>query len=196
MALHLIRNPLAIRPVGIRANFQHNCHPSTTRRIDCEHMRRNMRLIGVVIVSLVIAAVLALRWQMAEHHDFETAVQRAFLANEISKNSARCPLSAEAINVAQPWLLVACAETGLGWYEAESTYGTDAEKVYLLYGREPGFAEVFDRYGPVVVPMITYFVRNGSTQYFCKMRSGKVGQAFGATETGEMLPSYRLNSTA
>jgi hypothetical protein len=132
-----------------------------------------MRLVGIVTVSFVISAVLAVRWQLNEHRDFETAVQRAVLVEEINRNSARCPLSAEAINVAKPWLLAACAESGLGWYEAEATYGSDAEKVYLLYGQDPGLAEVFDRYGPVVVPVITYFVRHGSMQYLLQDAIGQ-----------------------
>jgi hypothetical protein len=124
-----------------------------------------MRTFRVVAVSFVIAAVLALRWQVSERPDFEAAVERAVLAAEIRRDGSRCPLSREAVDRAQSWVLAACADGGLAWYEAAQKYGADAEKAYLVYGGDPVFTDVFEMLGPRTIPVIAYFVRNGSTQY-------------------------------
>ncbi len=66
---------------------------------------------------------------MAAAGRFEDAVTRAMLAEQTSRDGSRCPLSREAMDRTELWTLAACAQGGLGWYEAAERYGDDAEKV-------------------------------------------------------------------
>jgi hypothetical protein len=124
-----------------------------------------MRLSYLIAASFIIASFLTLWWSVREQPEFDEAVTRAVLMEEIRRDDRRCPLNDEAIDRAKPWVLAACAQGGLGWYVAAERYRDDAEKVYLVYGQDPGLADIFQRLGPPVVPVIAYFVRNGSTQY-------------------------------
>lgn len=117
------------------------------------------------MVALAAALVLTLRWEWADRTDFETEVARAALMEEIRQDESRCPLGNRAIDEAPQWALSACATGGLGWYEAARRYGEDAANLFHVYGADEEFAAVFDRLGHAVVPVVAYFVRNGSTQY-------------------------------
>ena len=132
-----------------------------------------MRLKHLIAASVVVASVLTLWWDWNEQPEFDEAVTRALLTEEIRRDPLRCPLSSEAIDRAKPWVLAACAQGGLGWYVAAEIYREDAEKVYRVYGQEPGLADIFQRLGPPVVPVIAYFVRNGSTQYLLQDAVGQ-----------------------
>jgi hypothetical protein len=63
--------------------------------------------------------------------------------------------------------------SGLGWIEAEAKYGEDAARVFLVYGEDSDFLEVFGRLGHPVVPVIAYFVKNGSSQYLLQETIGQ-----------------------
>jgi hypothetical protein len=123
--------------------------------------------------AVLVATLLTVRWELSEPVDFEGAVARAGLAEQISQDDSRCPLSREAVERAETWMLAACAQGGLGWIEAARRYREDAAKVFLVYGQDPGFDEVFDRLGHPVVPVVAYFVRNGSTQYLLQETVGQ-----------------------
>lgn len=114
---------------------------------------------------IVVAALATFAWSRAERPPFEEQVARAALAEEIRADPARCPLADDAIAAAPSWLLAACADGGTGWYEAARRYGDTAARVYLVYGQDPALADVFDRLGHPVIPVIAYFVDNGSTEY-------------------------------
>ncbi|RWQ30299.1 hypothetical protein [Mesorhizobium sp.] len=116
----------------------------------------------LLVASLVVAIVLTLRWEWLEPHHFEDDVMRAALAEEVRRDDTRCPLSSKAVEQARPWVLAACAAGGLGWHEAAAKYGEDAD-----------FVEVFDRLGHPVVPVIAYFVKNGSSQYLLQETVGQ-----------------------
>jgi hypothetical protein len=150
-----------------------------------------MRLRYLIVASFVAAALLSLRWEWSRPVSFEDAVTNAMLVEQIRRDGSRCPLSQDAIDSAKAWALAACAQGGLGWYEAAERYGDDAEKVYLTYGWDPGFVEVFERLGPPVVPVIAYFVRNGSTQYYVQDAVGQgLARLWGGAEDrrGELTP--------
>ena len=132
-----------------------------------------MRMRYLFAGAIAVASLLTLRWEISERVDFEGAVVRAGLAEEIRRDPTRCPLSQEAIDGAETWVLAACAQGGLGWFEAGRRYGEDAAKVFLVYGQDPGFGDVFDRLGHPVVPVVAYFVRNGSTQYLLQETVGQ-----------------------
>lgn len=132
-----------------------------------------MRTRYLAVAALAAALVLTLRWEWAGRTDFETEVARAALTQEIRRDASRCPLGDRAIEDAPQDALLACAAGGLGWYEAARRYGDDAANVFHVYGADEEFAAVFDRLGHAVVPVVAYFVRNGSTQY---LLSETVGQ--------------------
>ncbi|MEQ1955915.1 hypothetical protein [Mesorhizobium sp. CN2-181] len=127
-----------------------------------------------VAVSFVLAAVLTLAWHRdGSPIDLEEAIVRAAMADTLTAADSRCPLSDRAINSAASWLLAACAEGGLAWYDAAQRYGDDAAKVFTTFGNDRTFNEVFQTLGPPVVPVVTYFVRNGSTQYLLQETIGQ-----------------------
>jgi hypothetical protein len=135
-------------------------------------------------VSLVMAILLTLRWEWQERVSFEDAVVRAAFAEAIRGDHTRCPISSKAVEQVRPWVLAACAAGGLGWVEAEARYGEDAAKVFHVYGEEPEFIEVFDRLGHAVVPVIAYFVKNGSSQYRLQET---IGQGLSRLWNGEQV---------
>lgn len=148
-----------------------------------------MRLKYLLAASFVVAALLSLRWERSRPAEFEDAVTRAILVEKIRRDGSQCPLSREAADRAEQWVLAACAEGGLGWYKAAQKYGDDAEKVYLTYGQDAGFADVFERLGPPVIPVIAYFVENGSTQYYLQDAVGQgLARLWGGAATGDLTP--------
>jgi hypothetical protein len=127
----------------------------------------------LVVVSLAVAFILTLRWEWQDRVGFEDEVVRAAVVEEVRRADTRCPLSSHAIEEAQPWVLAACAAGGLGWYQAAQRYSDDAAKVFLVYGQDPDFVHAFDRLGHPVVPVVAYFVKNGSTQYLLQETVGQ-----------------------
>lgn len=127
----------------------------------------------LLAASLVVAALLTLRWEWQERQDFADQVMQAALVEEVRRDDTRCPLSSKAVAEARPWVLAACAASGLGWHEAAARYGDDAARVFLVYGEDADFVEVFDRLGHPVVPVIAYFVNNGSSQYLLQETVGQ-----------------------
>lgn len=62
-------------------------------------------------------------------------------------------------------VLSVCANYGLTAMEAARRYPAVATKVFALYGEDPMFQSAFERYGQMVVPVVGYFVENGSNRY-------------------------------
>jgi hypothetical protein len=57
-----------------------------------------------------------------------------------------------------------CLTYGLHAYEAAQRYPAVATKVFAVYGEEETFQSVFDQYGHQVIPVIAFFVENGSLE--------------------------------
>jgi hypothetical protein len=119
----------------------------------------------LIAVALAVSVILTLRWGWTERAGFEDELAHAVLSEEIRRGDSRCPLSTQAIDRAPLWLLHACAAGGLDWHKAAALYGDDAANVFGVYGQDQVFTDVFERFGHPVVPVIAYFVRNGSKQY-------------------------------
>lgn len=132
-----------------------------------------MRTRYLLAAAVVVALVLAVRWEWRGRLPFEDEVVRAELAEEIQRADTHCPLSDKAVEQARPWVLAACIAGGLGWHEAAARYGDDAAKVFLVYGNDTDFVEIFGRLGHPVVPVITYFMNNGSSQYLLQETIGR-----------------------
>ncbi len=132
-----------------------------------------MRLLVLLPIALALAALMTLRWTMADHQPFEDEVLRAALVEEVRLSGDRCPLNAAAVERSETWVVAACAAGGLGWYKAASRYGDASAKVFGVFGQDPDFLAVFDRYGHATVPVVAYFVENGSTQYLLQETVGQ-----------------------
>lgn len=132
-----------------------------------------MKIRYLLAASLVVAALLTLRWEGQERHDFADEIMQAALVEEVRRDGTRCPLSSKALEQARPWVLAACAAGGLGWHEAAARYGDDAARVFLVYGEDADFVEVFERLGHPIIPVIAYFVTNGSSQYLLQETVGQ-----------------------
>lgn len=132
-----------------------------------------MRTSFILVAALALAAVLTLRFEWGERPDFENQVARAALTEELRRDGTLCPLNSRALDQSPDWVLAACAEGGLGWHEAARRYGDDAARVFFVYGDDPQFRTVFHRLGHPVVPVVAYFVRNGSTHYLLRESFGQ-----------------------
>src|SRR5690606_20550701 len=77
-----------------------------------------VRMRYLIVAALAAAFVLTVRWQWAGHGDFEDAVARASVVEELRRDGSHCPLSDREIGRAPQWVLSACASGGLGWHEA------------------------------------------------------------------------------
>lgn len=142
----------------------------------------------VFAAALAVAVFLTFRWERTEPVAFETAVARAELAERIRRDDTRCPLSSRALVQSPDWVLAACASGGLGWHEAAGRYGEDAARVFHVYGDDPVFAAVFERLGHAVVPVVAYYVRNGSTHYLLRESFGQsIARLWNNGEVGFML---------
>lgn len=124
-----------------------------------------MRKRYVAGLVLALASIVTLDWARVDRPGIEEQIARSVIEERIRSDATRCPLGREALARSPSWLLAACADGGPGWYEAAARYGDAAARVYLVYGAEPVLADIFERFGHPVVPVIAYFMDNGSTQY-------------------------------
>jgi hypothetical protein len=104
--------------------------------------------------------------------DFKDLAARTAIADQASKPDSKCPLSKAYMDNLDLDVLLVCVAYGLPAMDAAGRYPTMAAKVFGLYGEDPTFRSVFDRYGYMVIPVVSYFLENGSKQY-------QVTQAFG-----------------
>jgi hypothetical protein len=119
-----------------------------------------------LVLPLGIAALIAAGLAMAsDRRGFEELAVRAAIADQASAQRAKCPLSVHNTDMADLGLLSICLKYGLGAYEAAQRYPTTAAKVFAVYGEDETFQEIFDRYGHPVIPVIAFFVENGSREF-------------------------------
>ena len=109
---------------------------------------------------------------ITDWRDFKELAARTAIADQASKPDSRCPLSKTYINNLDLDVLSVCVAFGLPAMDAARRYPAMAAKVFGLYGDDPTFRSVFDRFGHQAIPVVSYFLENGSKQY-------QVTQAFG-----------------
>jgi len=118
------------------------------------------------VLSLLIAALIAiLLAEFSDRRGFEELTARAAIADEASALGTKCPLSKGYIDTAEIGLLSICLKYGLAAYEAAQRYPETAARVFAVYGEDEVFQKVLDRYGHAVIPVIAYFVENGSREF-------------------------------
>jgi len=120
-------------------------------------------------IAAMIAAVLA---KASDRRGFEELAIRAAAADEARTPGAKCPLSQDYTDKADIRLLSICLKYGLDAYEAAQRYPATAAKVFAVYGEEETFQKVLDRYGHQVIPVVAYFVENGSREFQIRQALG------------------------
>src|SRR5580700_5180565 len=127
------------------------------------------KLIVPLGIAALMAAVLAMT---SDRRGFEELAVRAAIADLTSAHGAKCPLSVEYTDTADLGLLSICLKYGLGAYDAAQRYPATAAKGFAVYGEDETFQEVFDRYGHPVIPVIAFFVENGSREFQVRQAVG------------------------
>ena len=120
-------------------------------------------------IAAMIAAILA---QASDRRGFEELAIRAAVADEARTPGAKCPLSQDFTDKADIRLLSICFKYGLDAFEAAQRYPATAAKVFAVYGEEETFQKVLDRYGHQVIPVVAYFVENGSREFQIRQALG------------------------
>ena len=120
-------------------------------------------------VAAMIAASLA---KVSDQRGFEELMVRAAIADEARAQGAKCPLAQDYTDKVDVRLLSICLKYGLDAYEAAQRYPATAAKVFAVYGEEETFQRVLDRYGHQVIPVVAYFVENGSREFQIRQALG------------------------
>jgi hypothetical protein len=119
-----------------------------------------------IVTSLLLAALAAgVSTAATDRRDFKDLAARTAIADEAAKPGSKCPLSRAYIDTLDLDVLSICVSYGLTAMEAAQRYPALATRVFALYGDDPMFRSVFDRYGHQVIPVVGYFIENGSTSY-------------------------------
>jgi hypothetical protein len=125
-----------------------------------------MDMFARLILSLLIAALIATFLTMvSDRRGFEELALRAAIADQAVALGTKCPLSQEYTDKADIGALSICLKYGLGAYDAARRYPDTAAKVFAVYGEDETFQKVLDHYGHPVIPVIAFFVENGSREY-------------------------------
>ncbi|MGY3404214.1 hypothetical protein ACVWZV_000327 [Bradyrhizobium sp. GM5.1] len=119
----------------------------------------------IAIPLLLIGVAAGFMATATDWHDFKQMTARTAVSEEISKPGTKCPLSKAYADSLDLEVLSICSAYGLIAMEAARRYPASAQNVFALYGEDPLFQAVFERYGQMVVPVVGYFVENGSNRY-------------------------------
>lgn len=135
------------------------------------------------VLPLLIAALIATALaELSDRRGFEELAARAAIMDQASAPGTKCPLSEEYIDKAEIGLLSICLKYGLAAYEAAQRYPDTAARVFAVYGEDETFQQVLDRYGHPVIPVIAYFVENGSREFQIRQALANVFQQVWAGE--------------
>ncbi len=119
-----------------------------------------------IVFSLLFAGATAtVSTAATDWRDFKYLAARTAIADEAAKPGSRCPLSKAYLDTLDLDVLSLCLAYGWSAMDAAQRYPALALKVFALYGEDPTFRSVFDRYGHQVIPVLGYFIENGSTSY-------------------------------
>jgi len=146
-----------------------------------------------LVLSVAITAIGSfILTEAADQRPFGEVMMRAAIADQAKSPGAKCPLSQEYIDGADLNLIAICSEYGLAAYDAARRYPTTGPKVFALYGKDQTFHAILDRYGHQVIPVIAYYVENGSSIYRLRQTLGEAMQQLWAGQR----PSWDLAKLA
>jgi hypothetical protein len=138
-----------------------------------------------VVLAIPAAATLTL---VSDQRGFEELAARAAIAEEARAPGAKCPLSPEYTDAADIRPLSICLRYGLRAYEAAQWYPETSAKVFAVYGDDETFQKVLDRFGHEVIPVIAYFVENGSRELQFRQAAGQAIQQVWAGKKPKWQP--------
>jgi hypothetical protein len=133
-----------------------------------------------------MATILAMA---ADRRGFEELAVRAAIADQAVAPGTKCPLSQQYVDKADVVPLSICLSYGLAAYEGAQRYPTTAAKVFAVYGKDDTFQTVLDRYGHQVIPIVAFFVENGSRELQLRQALGDALQQMWAGKK----PKWELN---
>jgi hypothetical protein len=137
-----------------------------------------------IVTSLLLAGMAAgVSTTATDRRDFKELAARTAIADQAAQPGSNCPISKAYVDTLDLDVLSICVQYGLTAMEAARRHPAIATKVFALYGEDPTFRSVFDRYGDQVIPVVGYFVENGSTSYRI---SATVQGAFQQISMGQM----------
>jgi hypothetical protein len=137
------------------------------------------KLILPVCIASIIAVLLTI---VSDQRGFEELAKRADVAERATMPGTKCPLSREHVDQADITSLDICLRYGLKAYNAAQRYPASAVRVFAVYGEEDIFQKIFDQYGDEVVPVVAYFVENGSLEFQVRQTVSEVFQQLWAGE--------------
>ncbi len=127
------------------------------------------------LLSLVVAFVGAtLITALADRRPFKEIAERAAIADQVNAPGTRCPLSRQYVDEGDLNLLKICLAYGLSAYDAARRYPDSATKIFAVYGEDPTFQKILDEYGHPVIPVVAYFVENGSFEFQARQALGEI----------------------
>ncbi|MDB5187696.1 MAG: hypothetical protein JWO50_216 [Candidatus Kaiserbacteria bacterium] len=91
----------------------------------------------------------------------KTLERRIAEITTVDQSDTVCPINPALLDSISTELLQICGNFGVIGYDAAKRY-SNAARVFDTYGEFPEFREVLDTYGHQVVPVIEYFMDNGS----------------------------------
>jgi monoamine oxidase len=108
-----------------------------------------------IVLSLLFAGTAAVVATAAtDRRDFKDLAARTAIADESAKPGSRCPLSKAYLDTLDLDVLSLCLAYGWPAIDAAQRYPALAPKVFTLYGEDPTFRSVFDRYGHLVLSLL------------------------------------------
>ena len=134
-----------------------------------------MRLTSVRPLLIALAAA-TLATVVSDQRPFDEVVERATIGEQVGASGTKCPLSQQYIDKADLNLIRICAADGLSAYQAALRYLDSTAKVFAVYGGEAELQKCLDQYGPQVIPVVAYFVENGSFEWQARRTFGELLQ--------------------
>jgi len=129
------------------------------------------------VLTLVVASLMAATAVLvSDRRGFEELAIRAAIAEDVHAPNSKCPVSPELTDTADISSLSICLRYGLAAYEAARRYPESAAKVFAVYGEDETFQRALDRLGHAVIPVVAYFVENGSHEFWFRQAAGQAMQ--------------------
>jgi hypothetical protein len=148
-------------------------------------------IVRTVIVPLMFAALAAAGLALvSDRRGFEELAVRAAIAEELRAAGAKCPLSSTLIDTSDIGQLGICRKYGLGAYLAARRYPRSAAQVFAVYGDDETFQKILDRFGHPVIPVVAYFVENGSWEFQYRQAAGEAVQQIWEGKKPKWQPAH------
>ena len=114
------------------------------------------------VIALTLAVPLTM---LADRRGFEEQAARALIAEGAAVSGSKCPLAPSVIDETDIGLLSICLSYGMDAYNTARRYPAQGARIFALYGGVEAFRQVLDQFGHQVIPVVAYFLDNGSATF-------------------------------